>query len=219
MPAFVAPLLIGAGRLGASLAAEKAIETVAAPVVRRFAGDAMAKMAAKRAADVAAQQGRLAFARNALAGPDIGALGRIKRALMPSGFGEAAMRFGPEVLGMAAVGMSTGSPAAALESTLYSLGGSALGGTLGGGLAELTRGGRMGKRALDHTRQFATVGDMAGGMAGNFMPLQSLNSLQDEQMALQQQQLQERDDQVRRQTLAQLQGPYSVNPYATNPYG
>jgi hypothetical protein len=129
------------------------------------------------------------------------------------------MRFGPEVLGMAAVGLSTGSPAAALESTLYSLAGSAIGGAAGGGLGELTRGGRTGRQALQRTSQFATVGDMAGGMAGNFMPLQSLNSLQDEQLALQQQQLLQRDDEVRRQTLAQLQGPYAVSPYAANPYG
>ena len=176
---------------------------------RRFAGDALASLAERRTAALAS--GRLRGAANAP-----GAFDYIRRAALPQSVGEWGMELAPELLsaGLTYATLPDDAPRlqAAAELMGYGVGGSMLGRLGGGGLAQLRTRGMRPRAEQALTDRYSGIGGMVGGFATAPLPLQSLSGWQKEQGDMMQLQQQERDEQIRRQTLAGI-GAYDMGPY------
>jgi hypothetical protein len=196
-----------AAGLGRAAVAEGA-SALGSAATRRFAGTALANLAERRAAAMAS--GRLAGM-----APPPGRMASLFKAVVPQSPAEWVGELGLEALGSAALYFSLPSDAPRAEAAAQAFGLGAGGsgvGRLAGAALELPKiGGLRPRLAQGVLRQ----GAQRGGMFGSFLgiaPLPALDSWQKEQGLLQQQELAQRDDQVRRQTLASLQ----ANPYDTN---
>jgi len=212
----VAPVIAGAAFAGARALAANAGRALLAEGATRFAGQALAQMGRNRMADAARRTAMRAAALERLPQPSTFDL--IKGSLLPKGVGEAAMRFGPEVLSMGVMTAATGDPLVGLETSLYSLGGGFGGGALGGLAGAMTRGARRGDALRSHVGGAVTIGDFAGSLTGSLLPSQRMKTLEEQALQDQQLELAQRDDRVRQQTLQALQSPYASSPYSTSPF-